>query len=395
MKVTNIIPSLLLLIILLTLSFGVRAQPKIKVTPSSIQLDTFEFGNSPYFDITVHNEGDEDLIILHVKGNFICKWPQSAIEPGRSTKFSCRCPNDRKGSIRSFVYVSSNDSNNGKIRINLISYAKYKGISERPPITQSRPEEPVKTTVPTSSHADTTFNNVKYNYTQWNSVGKLLFAGNYSDSCAGPRQKCKHGVWTSYYPSGQLKSSVMMLNGEPVGWSTTYFPDGNTRNQTKYLQNGGTDSTIQYYQNGFMSREANVRPRGHSEERTYYEDGTLKTFRNFENGVRQGPYLRFYSVGPIQETGYFRNNKKDADSTRTFEQPHIVSDAIPTTGSDDCDGFRSQKRKDNKTTMTGLFLNCKLENGIEYIYGKDGNLIRIHHFKNGGIVRAQEVQKSN
>lgn len=100
--------------------------------------------------------------------------------------------------------------------------------------------------------------------------------------------KLPHGIWKTYYKSGNLQSIVTYQNGKVNGIAVFYF---DTPEAIKKIEVRFEDDKI----NGLF--------------REYYQNGILKATITYHNGLRQGKSSVYRPTGNLLMEGEFKNSK--------------------------------------------------------------------------------------
>jgi hypothetical protein len=391
----------------IVLSTSCFAQPSIQVTPTIAVLDTFDFGNPPYFTYSVTNLGNENLIIYKVGADMVCTWPKEPIPPKKSADIKCKCISDRY-LINTTVIVKSNDTLQPTVILRLKSYARppSNGAIVHSPLVvnqeKSKPNFELNPR-PTKDNIDTIVDGIHYNHIRYfnKTLNGVVNFGNYLDSCyerKGRTHRCKHGTWSSYHSREQISFQGEYSYGIPIGWWLEYSSNGNFRRRSKYLADGELDSTYNYHNNGSLESISNYKRIGLSKSMSFYEDNTLKDIINYKDGVRDGVCKTFYWTGHLKEVGIYRNNQKTEDSTvlytyHPWETKAYIPEAKPKY--DKCNNYTYIKNSDDRFFQKGLFKDCKLIQGVEYLYNSKAELSKIKIYKNGKVVNVINVTSQN
>jgi hypothetical protein len=219
----------------------------------------------------------------------------------------------------------------------------------------------------------------------------------------------KQGLWTKYYPNGQLKSIIEYENGKANGHFTTYREDGS-------LKEMGIWESYQYKEHYQFSLQGCL-----TLEFINQSGSSCKTFYNNDcrhNLVRQSfDTINWYNlniptdyVGSIYTTidyssqhrgsnhgngiwtgGPYSNQDSSAqainrkfipDSTHAKPKKAIAYTCIQQDKKNECKCYKSNE----KLILEGQFKRRKLWNGEYYIYDKNGNLDYIEIYQNGKYI---------
>lgn len=107
------------------------------------------------------------------------------------------------------------------------------------------------------------------------------------------RSTARDGVWTYWYPNGQVQRTEQYSNGMMVGIWTGYFENG----VVSHVLNFTTGDAVYYFSNGKKQSEGkianNMVQEGHWTG--WYQHG-LKNFEgNYVNGIKDGLWI-FYDI---------------------------------------------------------------------------------------------------
>ncbi|MFT5601093.1 MAG: hypothetical protein ACI9N1_001332 [Flavobacteriales bacterium] len=219
----------------------------------------------------------------------------------------------------------------------------------------------------------------------------------------------KQGLWTKYYPNGQLKSIIEYENGKAQGHFTTYREDGS-------LKEMGIWESYQYKKHYQFSLQGCL-----TQEFVNLSDSNCKTFykndcahnliqktkdsidwNNFYiplnyigsadtaiNNIpvyhRAGHGTGIWTGGPYSNqdsSAQAINRKFIPDSTHAKPKKAIAYTCIQQDKKNECKCYKSNE----KLILEGQFKRRKLWNGEYYIYDKNGNLDYIEIYQNGKYI---------
>jgi antitoxin component YwqK of YwqJK toxin-antitoxin module len=214
----------------------------------------------------------------------------------------------------------------------------------------------------------------KPNY-PWNAK---LEEGKYIDSR-------KEGIWKTYFPSGKLKSEITYKNNRPDGYAKTYFENGILSESGMWSNNRWSGEYKANYENGCLYNEFNYNKSGKrdGDQKYYYKKpcGKLWTDGKMKNGYEIGTWITYDTTGKEISRKEF---KEVPDSLRKTVRPYDPWIYPGEPSKKFISGTDTIIRKwSNGSDQVGKFKNGKLIDGKDYIYNKDGILIRIAIYKNG------------
>ncbi|OGF47751.1 MAG: hypothetical protein A2231_10810 [Candidatus Firestonebacteria bacterium RIFOXYA2_FULL_40_8] len=164
------------------------------------------------------------------------------------------------------------------------------------------------------------------------------------------------GKYKEYYESGKLQSEGVFKDGTMEGikkWQTE-------NEMLRYEYTFKTGIMIEkksFYQSGKLWTEGTLKDGKEVFRKSYHEDGKLQEECPIVNGQRDGICKSYYKDGRYEECPFI--NGKQEGLAKIYSNPNKV-----------------------KINMEEEFKNGLL-NGIQRIYGVDGNVQKEFHFKDG------------
>ncbi len=245
----------------------------------------------------------------------------------------------------------------------------------------------------------------------------------------------REGVWTTFYRSGTVKSTITYANNKEAGYVRFYYEDGKISEEGTWINNHWVGEYRYYYSSGQLAYEWNHdesgRRSGHQqyfyengklrisgnwvagkEDGTiseYYDSGKLRSESQWKNGFTHGVMKEYYADGSIMAERIFNNGVYDAVASSVYREqrnkPQKNEDAIVVPAAVDVDttnyivdtqidspelftgtGFHRFYNSSNQIDREGNFVNGNMINGKKYYYNASGKLIRIAIYENGRIV---------
>ena len=152
----------------------------------------------------------------------------------------------------------------------------------------------------------------------------------------------KNGLYSSYYESGEIESTVNYVNdlrqGEQKAYfktgelsSTVNFVDDLRQGETKYYNiQGELLSTVNFVDgveqspDGFVDGDEQS-PDGlrQGEEKYYYESGELRRTENFLDGLRQGESKWYYKSGELEVTENYVDHLRQGEWKWYYESGEL------------------------------------------------------------------------
>lgn len=169
----------------------------------------------------------------------------------------------------------------------------------------------------------------------------------------------------------------ILLIGLPL--SSFSQSDGDSLKPTKY-----------FYENGQVSSEGGLRdgkPDGYW--KSYYRSGILKAEGNRKNFQLDGPWIFYDREGIITSEINYREGKKDGES-KVFKEGVLYK--IDQFRSDFQEGISRYYYPDSALQKEIPFMGGKQE-GDGFEYGPDGRVITLFEFKNGSLIRKQNINR--
>ncbi|WP_345163170.1 hypothetical protein [Pontibacter saemangeumensis] len=108
--------------------------------------------------------------------------------------------------------------------------------------------------------------------------------------------------------------------GQRHGGTSVYYENGNIKTYAMYKQGLSHGDTIAYYPNGGKSFEGKyTEGMADSTSIYYFEDGKIRTIMNHKDGVMHGPFVRYW---PITNIVYMEGRYMNGKVVDTLEIYH-------------------------------------------------------------------------
>jgi antitoxin component YwqK of YwqJK toxin-antitoxin module len=118
------------------------------------------------------------------------------------------------------------------------------------------------------------------------------------------------GPYTSYYIDGQVKQQGSYLSNDPIGTWEYYYENGNIKMTGEIRDNQNYGHWQYFYENGSSSMEGTLyQGRKEGLWQYYYENGHLKTRGEYQNGQPTGIWNWFYESGQLKSQVYYQDNR--------------------------------------------------------------------------------------
>lgn len=150
----------------------------------------------------------------------------------------------------------------------------------------------------------------------------------------------KQGKWRKTYLSGVVKYEGQFRNDRPYGEFKYYYPDAKLQAVSKFSNDGIIARTITYHENGLPMAEGKYINQQRDSTWNMYSDvdGSLVMKENYKKGkldgesilyypgkeqvaeithykegLKEGPYIKYFPDGKIMTKGNYKNDKLDGD----------------------------------------------------------------------------------
>jgi antitoxin component YwqK of YwqJK toxin-antitoxin module len=198
--------------------------------------------------------------------------------------------------------------------------------------------------------------------------GRISETSDYGD---GTRKDYQDGkadllyVGYVYHPNKQLKSKLLLKNGEKHGISEFFYEDGQLKTIGTYT-NGKMDGLIsEYFENGEVEVNGIVK-NGEKDGlfEWFYESGQLKVTTTYTNGQLDGFRTVYHDNGEIEMKGIYKNGEKDGLFEWFYEsgQPKHISTYI----NGQQDGFETAYHDNGEIELKGIYKNGEYDGLFEW-----------------------------
>ena len=162
-----------------------------------------------------------------------------------------------------------------------------------------------------------------------------LWSQNKSEINQKDEQGRKQGVWKKKNVSGRIIYEGGFLDDKPFGEFKYYYNDGGLKAVSKFQKNGSISYTVFYHPNGkimadgkfidekkdsiwnfhresdelLVSKDNYFDGKIHGESISYYPNGIIAEIINYNEGIKQGTWVKYFQDGSIQlEGNYFKDD---------------------------------------------------------------------------------------
>lgn len=246
------------------------------------------------------------------------------------------------------------------------------------------------------------------------------------------RDSKKTGIWKAYFPTGKTKSEITYENNRPKGYAKFYHENGQLAEEGIWENNKWVGEYKMYYENGqlFYDWKYSTDGKREGEQKYFHDNGYTMIEGNWQEGKENGTQKEFYYSGALKTTKEFNGGKMDEASIKNVEdsgkpdpnnkrkltikapaevkvekivekvpekvvekvEPIVVKEPVVVKSASLVENGQNKLYNKNKQVeQEGMFKNYKLWDGKRYFY--DGEkLVRTQTYKNGGVVKTEEVK---
>ncbi|MFT5184900.1 MAG: antitoxin component YwqK of YwqJK toxin-antitoxin module [Flavobacteriales bacterium] len=219
----------------------------------------------------------------------------------------------------------------------------------------------------------------------------------------------KEGLWTRFWPNGNLKSEIHYDRNRPSGAYSVYYNTGQMEERGLWDKNKNIGEFKRWHSNGNLQQEFYFSDSGKRNgiQKYFHENGIVELEVNIVNGKESGVMKRFLEDGTLKEEKVLQDGvllegsiKKHNDAKVAKKKPtksHVekinqVEDTPESEVTEDIpnDAFQFKPNGENilydasrQITQIGEFRNGRLWDGKWHRYNNNGILIRIEIYRNG------------
>ena len=138
-----------------------------------------------------------------------------------------------------------------------------------------------------------------------------------------------NGVCRFYYETGNPKREGTFVNGKEEGLSRLYNNTGNIEGVSEYKDGKKNGITKLFYKSGNIKAVLQYTD-GKVEgiQKTFYEPGQKQTIVYFSDGVRNGPIEEYYESGKLMMKGVSVNDNLDGHVIQYYESGRIKNSKL-------------------------------------------------------------------
>jgi len=149
---------------------------------------------------------------------------------------------------------------------------------------------------------------------------------NYEDGSVQERfsintDSLKHGLFTSYRPTGELAETANYENGILEGERKLIYENGKVEIEEHYINDKLHGKYKTFYPSGKLELEMNYQ-NGIIEGKSvkYYESGNLMEEVTFENNEEQGPFVEYHENGNKKWEGSYLKGENEVGLLLNYDQ---------------------------------------------------------------------------
>lgn len=213
----------------------------------------------------------------------------------------------------------------------------------------------------------------------------------------------KTGVWTKYYPNGNKKHELTFANNVANGYAKIYYRSGQLQEEGIWKTNRWEGQYKYYHEDGTLKYQWNYNESGkrEGEQLYFHENGVLMYIGNWKNGKEAGELIEYYEDGSIKAKRYFDDGNVIPEKTinlvigKQFDenvkkysgQPK----AKPLAKGEIVDGYNKLMNPDGTVSKEGTFKNKQLVEGKVYVY-ENGKVVKVVNYQDGKRVGEEVIQ---
>lgn len=233
----------------------------------------------------------------------------------------------------------------------------------------------------------------------------------------------KTGIWTAYYPNGNMKNRITFEQGRPFGKATMYHENGKIFEEGLWRNNRWVGDYKMYYENGEVQHDFKFNSNGKRDgvQKYFSDNGQIIIEGEMHESKEVGVWKEWYENGDLKAEKAFNDGTIDVANTKTFEPKkpltnsttkqteakQLLEDApkgkvvevdkekekatVNTGNANNSapfngDGYAKLMRTDKQVSKDGIFKKFKLVKGKAYIYDNNGILQRIAVYDDGKYI---------
>jgi antitoxin component YwqK of YwqJK toxin-antitoxin module len=192
------------------------------------------------------------------------------------------------------------------------------------------------------------------------STGRMVYEGHF-------RNGLPSGTFKYYYADGRVKAISKFSEDGKRSRTTTYFGSGKKMAEGIYVDEK-KDSTWRFYSDydsALLSEESYKNGKKDGITKTYYPGKGVAEQMTWKNGVKEGPWIQYYTDGTIKMKAIYHNDEKNG----------LMEAFLPT----------------GKPMFNGRYLNGDPD-GTWMYYDDKGNPAKKEVYDKGALVSSEEIK---
>ena len=136
-----------------------------------------------------------------------------------------------------------------------------------------------------------------------NVSGRIIYEGGFLDDKP-------FGEFKYYYDDGGLKAVSKFEKNESISYTVFYHPNGKIMANGKFI-NEKKDSIWNFYRQSdelLVSKDNYFDGKIHGKSISYYPNGIIAEIINYNEGIKQGAWVKYFQDGSIQLEGNYVND---------------------------------------------------------------------------------------
>ena len=207
----------------------------------------------------------------------------------------------------------------------------------------------------------------------------------------------KNGLWSTYYPNGKKKHEITYKNGKAIGPACFYYSNGLISEEGIWHIDHWKGNYKFYNKTGSLAYDWNYDDNGArtGKQKYYHDNGMLKYTGEWLAGKATGTLKVFDKEGQliterVYNDGVFTENipitknitTREIAPKQNLKTETMLSDFKGT-------GTHTILNLDGTIEEKGYFINGHIFNGQQYFYDANKKITKIHHYKNGKLIKTE------
>lgn len=212
----------------------------------------------------------------------------------------------------------------------------------------------------------------------------------------------KTGVWTKYYPNGNKKHELTFANNIANGYAKIYYRSGQLQEEGIWKTNRWEGQYKYYHEDGTLKYDWSYNESGKREGQQLYfhENGMLMYIGSWKDGKEAGELVEYYEDGSIKAKRYFDEGNVIPEKTITLvEGKEFDGNVKKYSGKQKpkqlargeiVDGYNKLMNPDGTVSKEGTFKDKQLVDGKVYVY-ENGKVVKAIIYQGGKRVGEEAI----